>query len=188
MAMMIKKGIRGGVPMITTRHSEANNKDMGNYDPKKPSKYIQYLDANNLYSWGMSQPLPTGGFRWMTSKQLDSWTDHPYILEVDLDYPQELQDIHYDYPLAPQRLQVASGVTGVKVEKLISNLRDKKKYVIQHQALKQCLKLGLKLTKIHRGIKFREEPFMKKYIDLNTKLRTKAKSEFEKDFFMLMNS
>ena len=63
-----------------------------------------------------------------------------------------------------------------------------KKYVIQHQALKQCLKLGLKLTKIHRGIKFREEPFMKKYIDLNTKLRTKAKSEFEKDFSMLMNS
>ena len=154
-AMMVKKGIRGGVPMITTRHSEANNKDMGNYDPKKPSKYIQYLDANNLYSWGMSQPLPTGGFRWMTSKQLDSSTDHPYILEVDLDYPQELHDIHDDYPLAPQRLQVASGVTGVKVEKLISNLRDKKKYVIQHQALKQCLKLGLKLTKIHRGIKFR---------------------------------
>ena len=126
MAMMIEKGIREGEPMITTRHSEANNKYMGNYDPKKPSTYIQYLDANNLYSWAMSQPLPTGGFRWMTSKQLDSWTDHPYILEVDLDYPQELHDIHYDYPLAPERLQVASGVTGVKVEKLISNLRDKR--------------------------------------------------------------
>ena len=93
MAMMTEKGIRGGVSMITTRHSEANNKYMGNqYDPKKQSKYIQYLYANNLCGWAMSQPLPTGGFRWMTSKQLDSWIDHPCILEVDLDYPQELHD------------------------------------------------------------------------------------------------
>ena len=162
MAMMIEKGIRGGVSMITTRHSEANNKYMGNYDPKKPSKYIQYLGANNLYGWAMSQPLPTGDFKWMTPKQLDNWYTHSCILKVDLEYPQELHDLHDDYPLAPER------VTINKVEKLIPNFRDKEKYVIHYQVLKQYLNLGLKVTKVHRGIKFREEPFMKKYIDVNT--------------------
>ncbi|XP_072047131.1 uncharacterized protein [Amphiura filiformis] len=166
MALMIEKGIRGGISMISTRYSEANNKYMGSdYDPSKPSKYIQYLDANNLYGWAMSQPLPTGDFEWMTPKQLDSWDEIPCILEVDLEYPKKLHDLHNDYPLAPER------VTVNRVEKLIPNLGDKEKYVIHHTALKQCLDLGLKLTKIHRGIIFNESPFMKKYIDLNTELR-----------------
>ncbi|XP_072022976.1 uncharacterized protein [Amphiura filiformis] len=183
MAMMIEKGIRGGVSMISTRHSKANNKYMGSdFDSTQKSKFIQYLDANNLYGWAMSQPLPVGDFKWMTSKQLDSWGETPCILEVDLEYPKELHDHHNDYPLAPERLLVN------KVEKLIPNLNNKKKYVVHHEALKQYLELGLKLTKIHRGIKFREEAFMKSYIDKNTRLRTKAKSEFEKDFFKLMNN
>ncbi|XP_072033599.1 uncharacterized protein [Amphiura filiformis] len=183
MAMMIEKGIRGGVSMISTRHSKANNKYMGSdFDSTQKSKFIQYLDANNLYGWAMSQPLPVGDFKWMTPKQLDSWGETPCILEVDLEYPKELHDHHNDYPLAPERLLVN------KVEKLIPNLNNKKKYVVHHEALKQYLELGLKLTKIHRGIKFREEAFMKSYIDKNTRLRTKAKSEFEKDFFKLMNN
>ena len=183
MAQMIEKGIRGGVSMISTRHSQANNKYMGtDYDPSKPSKYIQYLDANNLYGWAMSQKLPIGNFRWMTRKQLDKWFEYPCILEVDLEYPQELHDLYDDYPLAPERLMVD------KVEKLIPNLNNKEKYVIHHEALKQYLELGLKLVKVHRGIKFCEEDFMKSYIDKNTKLRAKAKSEFEKDFFKLMNN
>ena len=95
MAQMIKKGIRGGISIITTRHSEANNKYMGDqYDPNKPSKYIQYLDANKLYRWAMSQPLPTGNFKWMSKAKLNNWTDHSCILEVDLQYLQELHDLH----------------------------------------------------------------------------------------------
>ena len=130
----------------------------------------------------MSQKLPTADFRWMTAKQLDKWFEYPCILEVDLEYPQELHDLHNDYPLAPERLMVD------KVEKLIPNLNGMEKYVIHHEALKQYLELGLKLVKVHRGIKFREEAFMKSYIDKNTKLRAKAKSEFEKDFFKMMNN
>ncbi|XP_072023229.1 uncharacterized protein [Amphiura filiformis] len=96
MALMIEKGIRGGISMISTRYSEANNKYMGSdYDPSKPSKYIQYLDANNLYG---CQPLPTGDFEWMTPKQLDSWDEIPCILEVALEYPKKLHDLHNDYP------------------------------------------------------------------------------------------
>ena len=96
----------------------------------------------------MSIKLPTGEFKWMTSKQLRSWREHPCILEVDLEYPQELHDLHDDYPLAPER------VTADKVEKLIPNLNNKEKYVIHQKVLKQYLDLGLKLTKVHRGIKF----------------------------------
>ncbi len=62
------------------------------------------------------------------------------------------------------------------------------KYVVQHETLKQYLELGMKLTKIHRGIKFEEKDFMESYIDLNTKLRTKGTTDFKKDFYKLMNN
>ncbi|XP_072048929.1 uncharacterized protein [Amphiura filiformis] len=181
--LVFENGKRGGVSTISTRYAKANNKYMGeDYYPSKPTKYIVYIDANNLYGWAMSQPLPVGNFEWMSSKELDNWRKIPCTLEVDLEYPKELHDLHNDFPLAPERLLVK------KVEKLIPNLNDKEKYVIHHVALKQCLELGLKLTKVHRGIKYREKTFMKSYIDKNTSLRTKAESEFEKDFFKLMNN
>ena len=103
-------------------------------------------------------------------------------MEVDLEYPKSLHDLHNDYPLAPEQIVVN------KVKKLIPNLGDKKKYVIHYENLKQYLNLGLKLTHIHRGIKFEESPWLKSYIDINTDLRTKAKNDFEKDFFKLMNN
>ena len=75
-----------------------------------------------------------------------------------------------------------------KVEKLIPNLRDKEKYVLHYENLKQYLDLGLQLTYIYRGIKFEESEWLKLYIDMNTKLRTKGNNDFEKDFFKLMNN
>ena len=183
MILMIKKGIRGGISMISNKYGVANNKYMeDSYDPNKESTYIQYLDANNLYGWAMSKPLPTHGFKWMSESELDNWRSMPCILEVDLDYPESLHDKHNDYPLAPERM------TNDKVDKLVPNLNNKKIYVIHYQNLKQYERLGLIPTKIHRGIKFEERPWLKEYIDLNTNLRTKAKNEFEKDFFKLMNN
>ena len=182
MLMMIEKGIRGGVSMISTRYGKANNPYMKDYDPDQPTKFISYLDANNLYGWAMSKPLPTHGFRWMKREELNNWKNQPCILEVDLKYPEKLHDLHNDYPLAPER------VTVNKVEKLIPNLNDKTKYVIHHETLKLYLSLGLKLTKIHRGITFEESAWLKPYIDLNTDLRAKATNDFEKDFFKLMNN
>ena len=173
MLLMIEKGIRGGVSTITKCYAKANNPCMKTYDSNSPNKYISYLDANNLYGWGMSQPLPTHGFEWMCEEELKNWRNNASssgcILEVDLEYPKELHDLHNDYPLAPERLKVAG------VEKLISNLYDKKNYIVHHKALKQYEFLGLKITKIHRGIKFKEPAWLKPYIDLNTELRTKAK-------------
>ena len=74
------------------------------------------------------------------------------------------------------------------MEKRIPNLWDKEKYIVHHENLKLYEELGLKIKKVHRGIKFREEPWMKSYIELNTRLRTEAKNDFEKDFFKLMNN
>ena len=181
--LLFEKGIRGGISMISDRYGKANNKYMGEkYDPMSPSKYLAYLDANNLYGWAMMKPLPVGDFKWMEEKELENWEDIPCILEVDLEYPRDLHDLHNDYPLAPERLKIGG------VEKLIPNLWDKESYVVHHKNLKLYLELGLKINKIHRGIKFREEPWMRSYIELNTDLRTKGKNDFEKDFFKLMNN
>ena len=182
MLLMVEKGIRGGVSMISNRYGKANNKYMGDsFKDIEPSKYIAYLDANNLYGWAMSKPLPTHGFKWMNVSELQVWEKHPCILEVELEYPKSLHDLHSDYPLAPEQIGVN------KIDKLIPNLWDKEKYILHYENLKQYLSLGLKLNHIFRGIKFEESQWLKKYKALNTDLRTKAKNDFEKDFFKLMN-
>jgi hypothetical protein len=94
MYLLVERGIRGGISTITKRHAIANNKYMTNYDPKKESKYLPYLDANNLYGWAMSQPLPIKDFKWMNDNELEKWTEHSCILEVDLEYPDDLHNLH----------------------------------------------------------------------------------------------
>ena len=182
MLHMVEEGIRGGVSMISTRYGKANNKYMQEYDPSLPTKYIIYLDANNLYGWAMSRKLPTDGFKWMSKDGLAHWENKPCILEVDLEYQQGLHDLHNDYPLAPEQLEVNG------VRKLIPNLSDKKKNVVHYEALKLYENYGLKITKIHRGITFEESAWLKDYIDLNTRLRRNSKNDFESNFFKLMNN
>ena len=191
MLLMFEKGIRGGISIISNRYGKANNKYMKKFNKKKLNKFLMYLDANNLYGWAMSQKLPTHGFKWLSSGEMEKlfnnqivqvWEKIPCILEVDLEYPKKLHDLHNDYPLCPERVKCGN------VEKLIPNLRDKKNYVIHYKNLIQCLKLGMKLKKIHRGIRFVESEFMKSYINTNAKLRAQAKNNFEKDFFKLMNN
>jgi len=184
--LFFERGIRGGVSMISHRYAKANNKYMKNYNSNEPSSYITYLDANNLYGWAMSEKLPIGNFKWLSKERCKDLKKGKYFppnfLELYLEYPKKLHDSHKDCPFCSERLTIN------KVEKLIPNLNDKKNYVIHYEALKQCLKYGLKLTKIHRGITFNESNKLKEYINLNTKLRTLARSDFEKDFFKLMNN
>ena len=190
--LMIEKGIRGGISIISNRYGKANNKYMKDYNKKEASKYLMYVDANNLYGCAMSQKLPVHSFKWMTNKEIENifnnqivqvWKRTPCILEVDLTYPEELHDLHNDYPLCPERVECDKGV-----KKLIPNLRHKNNYVVHYKTLMQYLNLGMELKKIHRGIKFIECDFLKPYINKNTNLRTKAKNNFEKDFFKLMNN
>ena len=182
MLLFIEKGIRGGTSQISKRYAKANNPYMTDFEINKLISYIIYLDANNLYGAAMSKKLPKRGFRWIPNEELVNWRDMSCIVEVDLEYPKNLHDSHKDLPLAPEKLTVN------KVKKLIPNLLDKKRYVVHHETLKFYEKQGLKITKIHKGIKFQESKWLQTYIDRNTELRKHAKNDFEKDFFKLMNN
>ena len=191
MLLMFEQGIRGGITQSVHRYAAANNPYMEEYDSNKPTNYLQYFDANNLYGWAMLQPLPTGEFRWINC---DSWDPkrlvdmlsaekkYGYLLEVDVSYPKKLHDLHNDIPFMCNKMKVNG------VEKLIPNLYDKRKYIVHIRALKQALDHGLVLEKIHRCIRFKQSPWMKEYIDFNTRLRTAARNDFEKDFYKLMNN
>ena len=190
MLLMFERGIRGGITQSVHRWAAANNPYMEEYDNRKPIKYLQYLDANNLYGWAMSQPLPTDGFRWVKCsgnpnrlvEEMASKKDLGYLLEVDVSYPKELHNLHNDLPFMCTKMKING------VEKLIPNLYYKRKYIVHIQALKQALDHGLVLEHIHRCIEFKQSPWMKEYIDFNTRLRTAAKNDFEKDFYNFYNS
>ena len=184
MLLMFERGIRGGITHAVHRYVKENNKYMGDkYNPEEPSRFLQYLDANNLYGWAMSQPLPTRGFRWVDVSDISKLSKSKgYLLEVDVKYPKELHDLHNDLPFMCKKMEING------VEKLIPNLRDKKNYVIHIEALNQALKHGLILEKIHWAIEFNQSTWLKSYIDMNTELRAKASNDFEKDFFKLMNN
>ena len=115
MDLFIEKGMRGGISYIVKRHNKANNKYMECYDSGQESKYITYLDANNLHGWAMSQHLPYSGFKWLNQKEISNFclnsvrenNSIAYILEVDLEYPSELHDLHNNYPLAPEKLKIS---------------------------------------------------------------------------------
>ena len=147
MLLMVEEGIRGGICHSIHRHAKANNKYMKNYDKSKESSYIQYLDANNLYGWAMSQKLPVSDFKWIKDtskineefiKNYDENNDKGYILEVDVKYPKRLHKLHSDLPFLPKRIKID------KCKKLVCNLLNKKKYVVHIKSLKQALNRGLK--------------------------------------------
>ena len=188
MLLMFEHGIRGGITQAVRKYAAADNPYMGElHNPNEDTTYLQYLDANNLYGWAMSQPLPTGGFRWVSTNpneisELATRTDKGYILEVDVSYSKELHNPHNDLPFMCERMEINN------VEKLVPNLYDKKNYVIHIRALDQTLTHGLILDRIHRDIEFDQSAWMRLFIDFNTQLRTKATNDFEKDFFKLMNN
>ena len=191
MVLMVEEGIRGGICHAIQRYAKANNKYMKDYDRKKKSSYIQYLDANDLYGKAMTEKLPVKGFRWMDDiskidedfvKDYDKNNNKGYILDVDIDYPSKLQNLHSDLPFLPERMVIND------TKKLVCNLNDRKNYIVHTNVLKQALDHGLKLKKVHRVIEFEQEAWLKEYIDVNTELRKKANNDFEKDFFKLMNN
>ena len=187
MLLMIESGIRGGMCQAIHRYAKANNKYMKNFNKNVPSTYLQYLDANNLCGWAMCKKFPVDGFKWIDDlstfnenliKDYNENSDIGYFHEVDIEYPKELFNKHKDLPFSPNREKIK------KVVKLVTSIEDKEKYVIHIAALNH----GLVLIKVHRVIEFRQETLLKPYIDMNTKLRTEAKNDFEKDFFKLMNN
>ena len=163
MLLMHEKGIRGGLSQAVHRYASANTKYMPNYDSSRVSSYLMYLDANNLYGWAMCKKLPIGGYTWSNNhdrctsefiKKYDENSNLGYLFEVDVEYPQHLHELHSDLPFLTEKKQ-----------KLLATLNNEKNYVVHILALKQALNHGLILKKIHRVIRFRQEAWLKPYID-----------------------
>ena len=181
--LFIEKGTKGGVSYIVKKYAKANNKYMNDYDLEKPLTFITYLYKNNLYGWTICEYLPYEKFEWLENidgfdvMSINEKSDIGYILEVDLEYPKELHEVHNDYPLAPEKLAASNDmlsiycknianeydIKGGDVKKLIPNLGNKTKYVIYYRNLQMYLSLRMKLTKIHRVLKFKQSDCLKIY-------------------------
>jgi hypothetical protein len=165
---------------------------------------------NNLYGTAMTQPLPRDNFRFLSDEELQKFDfttvsyDSPtgYILEVDLEYPAELHDSHSDYPLCPESVVISNedlspytrsladklGLSSGHCRKLVADLHNKQRYSVHYRNLQLYVRLGMKVVKIHRVLAFNQSKWLKPYIDFNTEQRKKAKNDFEKNFFKLMNT
>ena len=112
--LFIEKGLRGGISYIAKRYAKADSKYINNYDSKKQSTFISYLDMNNLYGWAMSEYLPYEGFKWLKNvdkfdvMSINEKSPIGYFLEVDLEYSDKLHELHNDFPLAPEKLAVSN--------------------------------------------------------------------------------
>ena len=165
---------------------------MKSYNPNKSSKFILYLDANNLYGQAMSQYLLYSGFKQLTQKEVNKLllnligcnfiekknSSDRYILELYPNYLNELHESHNYYPLAPERLEIShimlleycsniANKYGMKiggVNKLVPNLGNKSKYVLHYRNLHSYLTLGMKLVSVHGIPKFKEFDWLKQYI------------------------
>ena len=179
-----------------------------------PSSYLLYIVMNSLYSGAMTETLPTHGFQFLSDKEIHKFTlaklnsigvddDTDYILEVDLLYPKHLHDDHSDYPLAPESLEITEDMLSpyakeLRAElgrkpmknnvKLVPNLYNKTNYVTHYRNLQLYVKMGLKITKVHKIMSFRQSRWMKPYIDFNIDKRKQAKTPFEKGFYKFANN
>ena len=161
------------------------------YDKSKETSYIQYWDVNNLNEWAISQKLPVNNFEWIKDtsqfhkdfiKSYNKESNDGCFLEVDVQYVKKLHELHNDLSFLLERTKIE------KVKKLVANLLDKTEYITHIINLKQALSHGLILKKIHKVIKFNQNAWLKRYIDMNTGLRKKVKNDFEKNFSKMMNN
>lgn len=201
MHLFCKNAIRGGISLISGRLLQADDEHQ-----------IVYVDANNLYGWAMSQYMPIGGYRWMTPtecailsspdyiQRLADDGDVGYLFEVDLEIPPEKHEFFRDYPIAPTRECVnpndlseysksqqerKDNHPDFKTPKLLCTLKKKERYTCHFRNLKLYLTLGAKLTNVHRILEFKQQAWIKPFIDYHTQKRAAATSDFIKNLHKL---
>ena len=142
MLLMVEKGIRGGICNTIHQYEKANNKYLKDYDKNRESSYRKYWDVNSLYGWAMSQKLPVNKFQQTEEtsqfnedyiKNYNEESDEGYFLEVDIQYPGKLNELHNDVPFLPERKKIK------KVKKLVTNLYDKNECLSHIRKLKKLL-------------------------------------------------
>lgn len=163
---------------------------MNDYNDEEKSKYLMYLDVNGLYGWTMCETLPISDYEWLVDFSLNEIlltsddSEYGFLLEVDLEYPTKLHDLHNDYPMCAEKMCIGSS----KQTKLILNLNSKEKYVLHYRTLKLVLSHGLVLKYVHRVLRFKQTKWLKPFIDLNNEKRLASKNPFEKNYYKLTNN
>ena len=212
--MFIDKGIRGGISFVGNPHAKASNKYISEANDSDEKDFIMFFDVNNQYGAAMSEYLPTDGFEWDLSFNNMSVEEQTkfilalkddestgYMFNCDLEYPKDLHDLHDEFPMCPENLTIKDewlspyqmemknnfNIKGAS-KKLCLTLFDKKDYILHYRNLKYCLSKGLKIKRVNKVLKFNQSPWLKSYIELNTKLRQEADSKFEESFPKLMNN
>lgn len=194
MLNFFKAGIRGGLSQCSLRKAVARNKyTHPNEEIENPS-YLMYLDINNLYGWAMCEKLPVGEYEWLSEENVERFDvtlttkedDYGYVCEVDIEYPYDLDlhEDHNDLPFLPERKKTTTKGNS----KLVTTLQNKEKYVVHSANLKQAVEHGVKVKKFHRILRFKQEAWMKPYIELNNRIRSIATSKTAKDLAKLMNN
>jgi hypothetical protein len=197
MVHFIDSAIRGGLSFINTRHFRADN---------PAEEEIVYIDANNLYGVAQMCLLPYDNIRWVPEDRfnrfdwltIDTESNQGYILEVDLDYPEHLHDLHSNFPLAPETVEVSysdlspysqdvyfelNSCRTYRDRKLLSSLNGKKNYITHFKNLKLYLQLGMQLKRVHRVLCFRQKALFAPFIEKCTQARQQSKTKFEQDQF-----
>ena len=206
---IFERSKRGGLTFVgSKRYAKANNKDIVGYDPNTKSTYLLYLDANNLYGWSMVQDLPYQDIKLDTEITIEEIlktaddAETGYTVEVDLSFPKEIHERLKQLPPCPetltpkeewfseyQRELKEKTKNKSKCSKLIPHFYEHKNYCIHYRTLKYVVEeLGAKVDKLHNTVSYKQKKWMEPYIQGNNALRTKAKNDFEKDFFKLMNN
>ena len=211
MSQFIDDAMVGGVSLARNPKLKANNRALEDYDPEKESSHLLLVDCNNQYGFAMSHYLPTCGFEWDEDVEkfntdfimkLENNQSEGYFFQVDLDYPEDLHDLHDQYPLIPEHLtpeesmlsefqtkliEHHGGKVG-KTSKLCTTLLPKRGVILHYLQLKQALSLGLHLKQVTKVLKFKQRPWIKEYIDLNTSLRQKSTCKAEEELPKLFNN
>ena len=195
MILLLENNIRGGISIV-----------MGDrYIKSHDNKKILYFDANNLYGDSMSQPLPYDEIKFDNNIELEDILNTPddndngYFIEVDLIYPDNIKQKTKNFPFAPMNKKInpddfneymkeIKPDTYIQSSKLICDWSNKKNYLIHYRMLKFYIRHGMVVDKIHNIISFRQSRWLEKYINFKTQKRNKAKNDFEKDFYKLLNN
>ncbi|XP_034250642.1 uncharacterized protein LOC117651037 [Thrips palmi] len=209
MHALLSSGVRGGYAGVHQRYSEANIPGTPTYKPEEPEKHILLFDVNALYSHMMQKPLSVGDYKWMSQQELDGikWEElseedeHMCIVSVDLSVPRHLRSRLDEFPPAVEKCKVPpewySNVQrdmirdcGLKKaqlseEKLVAHLHPKKNYLVHALVLAAYIKMGVRVDAIHSGIRFRQAPYLRPYIqDLMTE-RQNAQYKFQQDVWKI---
>ena len=199
MIHFFQKGIRGGMSYVCKRKSIVNLPGMETYKEDKHKRTIFYTDANNLYGSAMMAPMPRGGFKWLKKWQPptlrgssfkeqmeeieEEWSTN-YVLEVDAIFPESKHDKMSDYPFLPESIVPPGG----KFPKLINHLGRRERYVLSFEMYLLAKMEGVQFPQIHRVLEYEQSKWLAPYINMNTEMRRKATTQFEQDYYKLMNN